>query len=507
MKNFLRKIKLFVTILEFIITNLLIFVILLPVLILILIDSKLRTNESQKIFLSFYTKRNLFSLNHSILTNELKIKKKLQSHFVLIKLPISLFFLIARRVYNFPSSIKLIYSCKWFLEHFLVVSSFTKKNHEKFLININNTKNKKILVLEENIPNSYNSAGEKVILGVLQDLVFFGFDVYFLPRIKYRTSESSNELKSTGVTILNDRNLIFSFILKNNIFFDVYYFCRAGIAEEFMNLIKKKFPASTLIYHAHDLNYLREGRSAKIEQSPFLYWLSNKSKKREIDIIRCSNYTFVVSPIEKKLIKKDIPESKVFLFRALYIDIQKVNASFKGRRNIFFLGGFQHFPNIDAVHWFVNQIWPRVIKKLPDLEFHIIGSAMPQNVKNLNKFPGVITIGFVKELEEALKEYRLAVLPLRFGAGIKGKLATSMSLGIPSICTSVAAEGMEIKKSMGFSIENSPIHFANAIVQSYVNENSWNKLSVKSIRLAKNLFSREANRSQLHGIFKEIGLI
>ncbi len=168
---------------------------------------------------------------------------------------------------------------------------------------------------------------------------------------------------------------------------------------------------------------------------------------------------------------------------------------FSARKDLFFLGGFKHQPNADAVKWFVRDIWPRVHAALPDVEFHIIGAEAPDDVLSLASTPGVRHVGYVPDLNPVLASYRLGVAPLLYGAGIKGKLGATLGAGVPSVCTSIAAEGMSIVDGVHALVRDLPDAFADAVIQLYRDQATWETIARNGRTLAQENFSAGANRS------------
>jgi len=125
-------------------------------------------------------------------------------------------------------------------------------------------------------------------------------------------------------------------------------------------------------------------------------------------------------------------------------DVRRSQTPFEARRDIMFLGGFAHSPNVDGVRYFVSDIWPNLAAGLPaDARLLIVGAAPTQPVLELAN-DRILVTGYVPELKPYFDRARVFVVPLRYGAGIKGKLVESLAHGVPSIATSIAVEGMGI---------------------------------------------------------------
>jgi glycosyltransferase involved in cell wall biosynthesis len=158
---------------------------------------------------------------------------------------------------------------------------------------------------------------------------------------------------------------------------------------------------------------------------------------------------------------------------------------------------------VDAASWFVSSIWPLVRQKLPAIQFHLIGSKAPGQIRSLHG-NGVQFHGFVKSLEPWLDECRLAVAPLRYGAGIKGKVNISMSRGQPVVATPTAVEGMFVNSGEEVLVAESAEDFAAGIVRLYQDEQLWNRISAGGLENVRKYFSVETARLSLQELLKTL---
>jgi glycosyltransferase involved in cell wall biosynthesis len=173
---------------------------------------------------------------------------------------------------------------------------------------------------------------------------------------------------------------------------------------------------------------------------------------------------------------------------------------FTDRKDIYFVGGYQHPPNIDAACWFVNDVWPLIHEQLPELNFHLIGSKAPEQVRSLSG-DGVIFHGFVESLDPFLSGCRLAVAPLRYGAGVKGKVNMSMAHGQPVVATPAAVEGMFAEHERELLVAEDAESFAREVVRLYQDEDLWNHLSDESVKNVEEHFSLATARESLTTLF------
>ena len=359
---------------------------------------------------------------------------------------------------------------------------------------------KSVLVVDYRIPKHDVSAGERATWGILLDLKALGYDVSFMPSNMYYDADYADQLKKKGITVVTSCEGCYTpndFIARHGAEFGLFYLIRVDVAEEILYTIRQASPESKVFFHAPDIYFLRESREAELLHDEQRLGQAMKTKERELELMRRVNFTVVISENERKLLKEYLPETPMGVFPGLYAPIVEEPAAFADRKDIFFLGGFAHRPNVDAVFWFTKEIWPLIHARLPEVSFHIVGSEATEEINALGDLPGVVVDGFVKELEPFLNSIRLGVAPLRFGAGIKGKVAMTFGAGVPCVCTEIAAEGMELKNGVHTFIEDEPEAFAEAVVKSYTDEAVWNKMSVESKEQVRRLFSEEANRRRL----------
>jgi len=206
--------------------------------------------------------------------------------------------------------------------------------------------------------------------------------------------------------------------------------------------------------------------------------------------------------VEKTVLEQAAPGAAVHIISNVH-QVPGSRRPFSERKDIFFVGGYQHPPNIDAAVWFTRSIWPLIHAELPDLVFHLIGSKAPEQVRALHG-NGVHFHGFVESLEPWLDDCRIAVAPLRYGAGIKGKVNISMSRGQPVVATPMAVEGMFAKPGRDVLVAESAEDFAASVIRLYQDEALWNQVSVSGLENVRQYFSVETARLGLHELIKSL---
>jgi glycosyltransferase involved in cell wall biosynthesis len=188
------------------------------------------------------------------------------------------------------------------------------------------------------------------------------------------------------------------------------------------------------------------------------------------------------------------------------MDAAGCGAAFEERADILFVGGFRHEPNVDAVLFFVREVFPQVRARLGDVRFKIVGSHAPAEVRGLDA-EGVEVVGYVPDLAPIFNRCRLSIAPLRYGAGIKGKVVMSMSFGVPCVTSPIAAEGMGLRDGEEVLIADGPQPLAGAVARLYTDGVLWSRLSAASLAFVERSYGREAARRRVREILTGVELI
>jgi SAM-dependent methyltransferase len=178
---------------------------------------------------------------------------------------------------------------------------------------------------------------------------------------------------------------------------------------------------------------------------------------------------------------------------------------FSGREDLAFVGGYQHTPNIDAAIYFVRELFPLIRRRLPGVKCHLIGSRVPPQVADLAA-ADVIVRGFIPDLGAALDQIKLTVVPLRYGAGTKGKIGTSLSHGVPCVSTTLGVEGMDLASERDILIADSPEEFADAVARLYTDAALWSRVSAAGLRFVREHFSFDRGDRIMRGLLSLVGL-
>jgi glycosyltransferase involved in cell wall biosynthesis len=254
-------------------------------------------------------------------------------------------------------------------------------------------------------------------------------------------------------------------------------------------------PGALVVFDTVDLHFLRSERQAELEGSAVARASARSKRDEELTLIRRADVTLVVSPFEKTLLAELVPEARVLVLATIQ-ELQPEGQPFAQRKGLVFIGGFQHPPNTDAVLWYAREVLPYVRSKLPGVITYIIGSKVPSSVRDLAAEDLLVT-GYVPDVTPYFTGCRVSIAPLRYGAGVKGKINLAMSYGLPVVATTPSVEGMFLRPEDDVLVADDAEAFAAAIVRVYHDEALWQRLAGGGRDNIRNHFSRDVARSTI----------
>ncbi len=270
--------------------------------------------------------------------------------------------------------------------------------------------------------------------------------------------------------------------------FDIVYITRYDIAEHHLPAVRKHTTAKVLFNNA-DLHFLREIRAHLNKRSKDLSG-PLATRDRELELMRNVDGILSYSPTEHAVIISHNLKADNLFICPWVLDGRGHKTPFKERSGIAFLGGFRHFPNVEAVEFFVDKVMPLLRERLANVAFHVYGSNMPAEFEKMAA-PDVILEGFVENLDDVFEHRRVLVSPLLSGAGIKGKVLEAVSTGVPQVLSPIAAEATGLTHSVSAMIAEDPEEWVDMIAELYESENRWRQISENSLALAKSSYSFE----------------
>lgn len=357
-----------------------------------------------------------------------------------------------------------------------------------------------ILVVDAWVPAPDKDSGSLRMTNLMRLLVDMGWHVVFCPLNKRHEGRYTENLQSLGVEVWYHPYLgSFSDFLQNNgQSFRSVILSRHQVAGELLKMVRRYCPGAQVIFDTVDLHYLREQREAELQESLQLSRIAEQTKRTELALIHKADLTLVVSSAEQELLADEAPGQRVEVLSNIHITHGR-RGEFEEREDLLFVGGFQHPPNVDAVQWLCTSIWPLLAERLPDAKLHIIGSKMTDAIQAFAS-KRVLIHGYVEDLDTFHDHCRVSLAPLRYGAGVKGKINSAMSYGLPVVATTTAVEGMNLEDEQHVLIGDRSESFAAAVTRLYNDRELWYRLSDAGLENVSEHFSIEAAKKQLESI-------
>ena len=348
-----------------------------------------------------------------------------------------------------------------------------------------------VLVIDVVIPAPDRDAGSVRLVGMLDALLRAGCKVSFYGEQGGDTAGYADRLVASGIEVLNAAYpFLGEALATRGGRYDMVVVCRCPVASEYSHLIRAFCPKALLVFDTVDLHQWREWRQAVLTGDAGLLRQAALTRGQEMGAIHAADVTLVVSDAEQRWLAEQVPGADVDILSVIQLE-RGCKTAFHDRSGLFFLGGFKHAPNVDAVRWFAREIWPRIHARLPEARFYVIGSDMPEEILGLAG-AGVVPVGYVADLDPYLDACRLSVAPLRFGAGVKGKINLAQASGVPVVATSIAVEGMHLQPEIDVLVADDPEAFAAAVVRVYEDPDLWSRLSESALTVTREYFSQAA---------------
>jgi len=322
------------------------------------------------------------------------------------------------------------------------------------------------LVIDDSVPEPDKDAGSNAVFQHILALQRLGYKVTFIPGDNMaKIDPYTAELQRRGVECLYHPY----FFSVEDVFrkrpqpFDLVYLHRYSNASKYGGMIRQHFPKARILYSVADLHFLRFERQAEVEKDPVLRQKAEQMRRLELGAMFFADCVIVHSAAEAELLAKLAPEVKVQVI-PWTVEPREIAHHEAEYPAIAFVGGYRHEPNIDAAKWAVECLMPELRKEVPGIELLLVGSHMPAEVSALAE-KDVVPLGYVPSLDTVFERVKLTIAPLRYGAGLKGKVLESFAAGIPCVMTTIAAEGLELPKAMQPLVVDAPEEIAARVAK------------------------------------------
>jgi GT2 family glycosyltransferase/glycosyltransferase involved in cell wall biosynthesis/SAM-dependent methyltransferase len=358
-----------------------------------------------------------------------------------------------------------------------------------------------VLVADHQVPRTDEDSGSVRMNRLLELLVELGERVVFFPLNHAIPDKYTVPLHDRGVTVVAGEGHQLAFLRDAGPSLRLAVLSRPHVAWQLLEQIRGAAPDCRIAYDTVDLHFLRLDRQAELasaagdeDEAASLRRRSGVLRELELGLVRSTDVTLTVSEVERDLLGGLEPSANVEVLSNVHL-VDGVEAVPNGRSGVLFVGSFNHVPNQDAAKWLATEIMPLVRRSRPDAVAHIVGSNPPDEILTLAG-EGVEVHGWVPELDPVYRDARVVVAPLRFGAGVKGKVGEALACGVPVVATSLAAEGMHLEHGESVLIGETARELADHLVTLLDDDKVWTGLSEQGkLAVGRQFGPQEARRT------------
>ena len=362
-----------------------------------------------------------------------------------------------------------------------------------------------VLVIDACTPTPDRDSGSIDTLNYLKSLLKFGYRVIFVPQNCVYFGAYTRNLQSLGIECAYGpgkhslQEAIGAYVREA----DIVLMFRHDVVRESLPTIRALAPAAKLIFEAVDLHHLREIRAAELSGDATAMDEALKTRELELAAMGTCDASIVLSQYEVDYLHREAPAIPLHHIPIARAEPALEPKAFAERKNILFIGGFQHPPNRDGLLWFHQEVWPGLLERGFQEDLVIVGGDMPKDIENLAG-PQVRVLGQLPDVNDLFGSCRMSIAPLRYGAGLKGKVISSLSYGLPCVTTGIGAEGAPFEDHCDLLIADEPQDFQLAILSLMNDQLLWERLSQHGKLFFREHFSLQGFEKRLQDLLDEV---
>ncbi len=347
-----------------------------------------------------------------------------------------------------------------------------------------------VLVVDPFMPLHDHASGSLRLFRLLQLMRTMGFRVTYIGRNGNRQERYRRELEAMGIEAYagdpdrmaelgyqSDAPRVDLPALLARRRFDVAWLSFWYIGEQYLPAIRLNSPATRIVIDTVDVHFLRERRQAELEgQLGKMRKELKEKKRRELAVYGQADTVVTVTEADAETLRRRGVRTPLSVIPNVHPRADAPSPPFDARHGLLFVGNFAHTPNVDAIRWFCSDVLPRVRESLPGVRLLVVGGSAPEEVRALASESIVVT-GQVPAVEPYLDSCRVSIAPLRYGAGMKGKVGEALGRGLPVVTTRIGAEGMGLVDREHVLVADDPEALAAAVVELHSDRALWERLS------------------------------
>ena len=363
----------------------------------------------------------------------------------------------------------------------------------------NRRRGPRILVFDSDMLSPDKDAGSLRMQLILKSLVQ-RWQPVFIPLYSSNAPKYEKLLGKDGIEVAEIAD--YKRLIKEG---DVYaaILSRAAVADALLPTIRKLDRNIKIIFDTVDVHFLRLEREYKLTGDEKYAEEAMLLKKQETQSARTSDQVWCVTSDDKNVLEREAPEASFEIIPTIHA-LHGRGESFDDREGLLFIGNFNHRPNKDAVHFFIEDVFPRVKERIPNVKFYLVGSNMPEEITKYHS-EDVVVMGYVPDVAPLFGSCRVFVSPLRYGGGMKGKIGQAISYGLPVVTTAIGAEGMGLRHNHEALIADQPEDFINAVCQAYTDRELWQRLADNGYRHIGESFAPQVVEEKIQAALERLG--
>ena len=359
-----------------------------------------------------------------------------------------------------------------------------------------------ILYGEATLPKPFHDSGSFRSVQLMKIMKSLGYAVYLHCEQGDTYGEDARRLRAEGICVLNHEKDLQSVVANERERLALIFGARCNSAIRLYATMQHLAPEVPFVFDTVDLHHLREAQQASMTGEPAYVFRAEGSKRIELFLAESSRVTVVVSKTEKDYLAREAPTAQVEIISNIH-EICPDQTQFADRHGLVFVGSFQHPPNEDGLCWFLDEVWPILDSRIREGGIDIVGAHPPDSVLRYSDAQ-VRVHGWVQDTKAILSRARLSIAPLRYGAGVKGKVGEAWSLGLPVIGTSVALDGMVPQDSASLITADTARDLASLVSSAYLDEVLWNQAREIGLSQVREKFSTDVARDALSHLLAKV---
>jgi GT2 family glycosyltransferase len=357
---------------------------------------------------------------------------------------------------------------------------------------------RRAVFVDEIVPTPDRDAGSNAAFAHLTALQALGYAVTFIPSSHSgHAGRYTEALQRIGIACLHAPHVgsVEEGLRRLPAPPDLVYLHRGANAARYTGLVRELFPEAHLVYSVADLHFLRLAREAETTGDATRRAEAARSEAAELHAVRSADAVIVHSPVEAALLAERVPEARVHVV-PWTVPLRPVETPVAARSGLAFIGGYGHRPNVDAAIHLVRDVMPMAWDAIPGLPCLLVGSDLPREVAVLGG--GAVEVsGHVPDLAEVFARLRCTAAPLRYGAGIKGKVLTSLAHGVPCVMSAIAAEGISLPRRLRWLVAADSAAMAAKIVVLHRDDALVEEMSAEGLAFVRDAFGDDKVREAL----------